>query len=611
MFFVNNEIKCTLSLKWTVSIIFLIFIYSTLITCQKFPVTANTTITNIAELKEINDKPNKSKEIEAEEITDAEKSNEEHASLSIFIILFIITGCILIIHVMITKNINFIPESIVIIIIGAIFGGIVKLLSVYDIVDWRADEHFPPTTFFVVLLPPIIFESGYSLHKGDYFQNIGTILVFAIIGTVFSSIVIGVVMYLIGLSPYFEHLSAREAFAFGALISAVDPVATLAIFKATDVDPMLYMLVFGESVMNDAVAIVLTTTILNIKYIEDINVSVIIIKAIGQFLLVFFGSALIGIIVGLCSSLLLKHICLKNTPSLEIAMMLILSYVPYALCDSINLSGIMAILMCGIVMSHYTHYNLSAVSQVVVLQTFRVISFLAETCVFAYLGLSIFSYKHHVKASLICWGLVAIFLGRAVNIFPLSHLVNKYRVHKITRRNQLILWFSGLRGAVSFALSMYLDVAEDKRNILVSTTLIIVLLTIIFLGGGTIPLLHFIKKYSSRYISSNSVVTMSKTEIMGSAANNPQIPQEDINDTDTRSKFLKFLSKYIHGFTYYDVKYFRPFFLREFTIQEISQSRDEMVRWTNNWCNQVVTYPSPTNMEDNGIDFDTEFDPTL
>ena len=53
-------------------------------------------------------------------------------------------------------------------------------------------------------------------------------------------------------------LDRVESFAFGSMISAVDPVATLAIFNALDVDPILYMLVFGESILNDAVAIVLT-----------------------------------------------------------------------------------------------------------------------------------------------------------------------------------------------------------------------------------------------------------------------------------------------------------------------------------------------------------------
>lgn len=137
--------------------------------------------------------------------------------------------------------------------------------------------------FFLVLLPPIIFESGYNLHKGNFFQNIGSILVFAIFGTAISAFVMGTGVYLLGKVIYHipNHLftlliiyyiiqlifwkinltyslNAKESFAFGSLVSAVDPVATLAIFNALDIDPVLYMLVFGESILNDAVAIVLT-----------------------------------------------------------------------------------------------------------------------------------------------------------------------------------------------------------------------------------------------------------------------------------------------------------------------------------------------------------------
>jgi sodium/hydrogen exchanger 8 len=134
--------------------------------------------------------------------------------------------------------------------------------------------------FFFILLPPIIFESGYNLHKGNFFQNIGSILVFAIFGTVISAFIMGSGIYILGKVIVNEFLisilstlnnfniqnkihltyslNARESFAFGSLVSAVDPVATLAIFNALDIDPVLYMLVFGESILNDAVAIVLT-----------------------------------------------------------------------------------------------------------------------------------------------------------------------------------------------------------------------------------------------------------------------------------------------------------------------------------------------------------------
>ncbi len=78
-----------------------------------------------------------------------------------------------------------------------------------------------------------------------------------------------------------------------------------------------------------------------------------------RFNVVFLGSAAIGTVVAMVSSLILKHIDLYHNPSLEFGLMLCFVYLPYALAEGIHLSGIMAILFCGIVMSQYTHYNLS------------------------------------------------------------------------------------------------------------------------------------------------------------------------------------------------------------------------------------------------------------
>ena len=82
---------------------------------------------------------------------------------------------------------------------GALIGFITKFISNRHLGDWQREEMFNPTTFFLVLLPPIMFESGYNLHKGNFFQNIGSILVFAIIGTTISALVIGGGIYMLGL----------------------------------------------------------------------------------------------------------------------------------------------------------------------------------------------------------------------------------------------------------------------------------------------------------------------------------------------------------------------------------------------------------------------------
>ncbi len=119
--------------------------------------------------------------------------------------------------------------------------------------------------------------------------------------------------------------------------------------------------VFGESILNDAVAIVLTTTVLesNSPEMAELTTMQQVGHGVGRFLVVFVGSAFVGTAVGLASSLVLKHVDLYHNPSLEFGLMLCFVYLPYALAEGTHLSGIMAILFCGIVMSQYTHYNLS------------------------------------------------------------------------------------------------------------------------------------------------------------------------------------------------------------------------------------------------------------
>merc|ERR1719233_2433919 len=251
-----------------------------------------------------------------------------------------------------------------------------------------------------------------------------------------SALVVGGCVFLLGLADVVYKLDFIQSFAFGSLISAVDPVATLAIFQALDVDPVLNMLVFGESILNDAVAIVLTTTIIESSGpdMQDIGVFSQIGGGITRFFGVFFGSAAIGTLVAMTSALVLKQIDLYTNPSLEFALMLCFIYTPYALAEGVHLSGIMAILFCGVVMSHYTHYNMSPITQITMQQTMRTLAFVSESSIFIYLGLGIFSFPHRVELSLVVWSLVLILVGRALNIFPLSLLCNKFRSHQITKR---------------------------------------------------------------------------------------------------------------------------------------------------------------------------------
>lgn len=142
---------------------------------------------------------------------------EKGSSLSIFFVLCVIALGILLIHLMLQTHFQYLPESIVTVCLGALIGAFLNFTQIKSV--FEREEVFSPTAFFLVLLPPIIFESGYNLHKGNFFQNIGSICVFAILGTAISALVIGSGVYLLGIADVAYQLNFIESFAFGSLIS--------------------------------------------------------------------------------------------------------------------------------------------------------------------------------------------------------------------------------------------------------------------------------------------------------------------------------------------------------------------------------------------------------
>ncbi|XP_010750022.2 sodium/hydrogen exchanger 8 [Larimichthys crocea] len=521
------------------------------------------------------------------------QEEEQSSGLTIFFSLLVIGICIILVHLLIKFKLHFLPESVAVVSLGILMGGFIKIIEFQELANWKEEEMFRPNMFFLLLLPPIIFESGYSLHKGNFFQNIGSITLFAVIGTAISAFIVGGGIYFLGQADVIYKMTMTDSFAFGSLISAVDPVATIAIFNALNVDPVLNMLVFGESILNDAVSIVLTNTAEGFFSRSDNSMVTgweTFLQALSYFLQMFFGSAALGTLTGLISAIFLKHFDLRKTPSLEFGMMIIFAYLPYGLAEGIKLSGIMSILFAGIVMSHYTHHNLSPVTQILMQQTLRTVAFMCETCVFAFLGLSIFSFPHNFEISFVIWCIVLVLLGRAINIFPLSFLLNFFRDHKITPKMMFIMWFSGLRGAIPYALSLHLGLEPiEKRQLIGTTTIIIVLFTILLLGGGTMPLIRIMDIEESQSRRKNKKdINLSKTEKMGNT-----IESEHLSElTEEEYEAHIYQRQDLKGFMWLDAKYLNPFFTRRLTQEDLLHGRIQMKTLTNKWYEEVRQGPS-------------------
>ncbi|KAI6174827.1 Sodium/hydrogen exchanger [Aphelenchoides bicaudatus] len=422
----------------------------------------------------------------------ADHESQKH-SLEIFFILLIIIFAILIVHAILTMKFHYMPESLAIVLLGALIGFTLS----YSKWDFHEFEAFNPNFFFLVLLPPIIFESGYTVNKGHFFSNIVPIFTFAIFGTLITAAIISLGIYFLGANGTIYQLTLIECVVFGSILSAIDPVITLAIFQALKVNPRLYIMIFGESMLNDAVSVVLVSTALemNALDISQFTTFGVCRYAIYRFMVMFFVSAILGCAIGLISSLIHKYIHLRRTPALEMSLLLVFSYLPYGLAEVLSLSGIMSILFCAITMSHYTHKQLTPTTQLSIKMMLRTLSFVAETCTFAYLGLALFSIKLVFQPMFLLCSVALMFVSRAANIFPLSFLFNRCSRNKISTKNQVIMWFSGMRGAVAFALALHVNVGNvANKQILLTSTLFVVLFTIVFMGGSVLPLIKILNK---------------------------------------------------------------------------------------------------------------------
>lgn len=153
--------------------------------------------------------------------------SELSSSAQIFFLLVLLIICVLVIHLLIRKRFNYLPESVAIIYIGGIFGLFIKIYNQWISKDQQSASTIVQTSspllnsnlFFMLFLPPIIFEQGYHLHKGNFFRNLGTISTFAIFGTTINALVTGAGLYLLGAVNLSHQLPWRECFVIGSLNS--------------------------------------------------------------------------------------------------------------------------------------------------------------------------------------------------------------------------------------------------------------------------------------------------------------------------------------------------------------------------------------------------------
>uniref|UniRef100_A0A670ZNM5 Sodium/hydrogen exchanger n=1 Tax=Pseudonaja textilis TaxID=8673 RepID=A0A670ZNM5_PSETE len=394
------------------------------------------------------------------------------------------------------KVTSVVPESVLLIVLGIFLGGIVYAA------DHIASFTLTPTVFFFYLLPPIVLDAGYFMPNRLFFGNLGTILLYAVIGTIWNAATTGLSLYGIYLSGIMGelHSGLLDFLLFGSLIAAVDPVAVIAVFEEVHVNDVLFIIVFGESLLNDAVTVVLYNVFesfvsIGAEYVTGVEC----IKGIVSFFVVSLGGTFIGIVFAFLLSFVTRFT--KHVRIIEPGFVFVISYLSYLTAEMLSLSAILAITFCGICCQKYVKANISDRSSTTVRYSMKMLASGAETIIFMFLGISAVNPKIWTwNTAFILLTVIFISIYRIIGVILQTWILNRYRMVQLGIIDQVVMSYGGLRGAVAFALVVLLD--ENKvqdKNLFVSTTLIVVFFTVIFQGLTIKPLVQWLKVKKSEH----------------------------------------------------------------------------------------------------------------
>uniref|UniRef100_A0A8C1ZH49 Sodium/hydrogen exchanger n=1 Tax=Cyprinus carpio TaxID=7962 RepID=A0A8C1ZH49_CYPCA len=384
-----------------------------------------------------------------------------------------------------------VPESCMLILLGLVLGAVVLIASK------KQPYQLDPGLFFLFLLPTIVGDAGYFMPARLFFDNLGAILLYAVVGTLWNAFCTGFCLYGVKMAGVIDekvNAGLMDFLLFGALISAVDPVAVLAVFEEVHVNETLFIIVFGESLVNDAVTVVLYKVYISFVEVGPGNVHTAdYFKGIASFLIVSIGGTLVGLIFAVILAFVTRFT--KKVRIIEPLFVFLLVYLAYLTAELFSLSAILSMTFCGIGCKKYVEANISQKSRTTVKYTMKTLASIAETIIFIFLGISaVDKSKWAWDTGLVVSTLIFILVFRAMGVVGQTWFLNWFRLVPLDKIDQVVMSYGGLRGAVAFALVVLLDKEQVKaKDYFVATTIVVVFFTVMFQGLTIKPLVKWLK----------------------------------------------------------------------------------------------------------------------
>lgn len=249
---------------------------------------------------------------------------------------------------------HFLPEAAVCILVGVGVGLVAHLLPVGNLNEISFDDEL----FLQLLLPPIIFEAALSVSKREFKRRRGAIFMFSVFGTVISTFSTGLMVHYASKASNETTFPMLDSLVFGALISSIDPVAILSVLSSLNLDQKdtIFILVFGESLLNDGIAITCFQTLVD-RFdgkTNDGSTSLDeILDALATFLISMFASISVGLACGCGAWVYFNMLGNQLPPVMEVGSFFLWALIPYYICDGVGWSGIVAIVAVGFFMDIY------------------------------------------------------------------------------------------------------------------------------------------------------------------------------------------------------------------------------------------------------------------
>jgi len=342
------------------------------------------------------------------------------------------------ISAIIFRRINF-PYTIGLVIIGLIVG---FLADHFLFLQPFKELHLTSNLILYIIVPVLIFDAAVKIDSKLLIKNLKPVLMLAALGLIIATIITGFLTSLI--SP----LNLATAMLFGALISATDPIAVIALFNELGAPKRLTMLVDGESLFNDATAIVLFTIIFGIISSGTWG-AMTLVKGAGSFIFVFIGGFLVGIIIGRLMIFAISFA--KNDPLIEVAFSTVVAFAAFLIANYyLKVSGVMAVVGAGMIINWYGFTRFTPEVKIYIKNFWTYAAFVANSLIFLLLGLTeklfVNDVIHYARLALIIIGTVIIVtFARAVIVYGLVPILNKFPgTEKIDRKYQTIIFWGGL-----------------------------------------------------------------------------------------------------------------------------------------------------------------------